>query len=203
MGGHCVVTFFRGITCITKFRFPAQTRGQFHNPYSSTPPITDVYWGCLYCPCPRHRHSENKIRALCIAAGLETMVSLDDLTAVNVRRSTRNRPFSLILFSGNRMSDHHRLRSERNEVPGCLGVWKTLRIGKDCIRFMVVVSHFKGHEVAGFCGALKNFGMGCTAGEGKREKHSTRPLLKKDACITCCAYLYQCMPRVINQPLGK
>lgn len=57
---------------------------------------------------------------------------------------------------------------------------------------MVVVSHFKGHEVAGFGGVLKNLGMGCAAGEGKREQHTTRTFLKKDTCITCGACINAC-----------
>jgi uncharacterized Fe-S center protein len=32
---------------------------------------------------------------------------------------------------------------------------------------MVVVTHFKGHELCGFGGALKNMGMGCATREGK------------------------------------
>src|SRR5208282_5966251 len=38
---------------------------------------------------------------------------------------------------------------------------------------LVVVSHFKGHELSGFGGALKNMGMGCAAREGKLIQHST------------------------------
>jgi uncharacterized Fe-S center protein len=66
---------------------------------------------------------------------------------------------------------------------------------------MVVVSHFKGHEVTGFGGALKNLGMGCASGEGKREQHTIRPFLKKDACITCGVCINACPGFCIN--LGK
>lgn len=57
---------------------------------------------------------------------------------------------------------------------------------------MVVISHFKGHEVAGFGGALKNLGMGYAASEGKREQHTTRPLLLPEKCITCGACINAC-----------
>ena len=57
---------------------------------------------------------------------------------------------------------------------------------------LVVVSHFKGHEVAGFGGALKNLGMGCASTDGKREQHSVRPLVLEDKCITCGACINAC-----------
>ncbi|MDR3102778.1 MAG: DUF362 domain-containing protein [Methanocalculaceae archaeon] len=57
---------------------------------------------------------------------------------------------------------------------------------------IVVISHFKGHEVAGFGGALKNLGMGCAASEGKREQHTALPFVKKDDCITCGACINAC-----------
>src|SRR4030042_6606267 len=34
------------------------------------------------------------------------------------------------------------------------------------------VAHFKGHELSGFGGALKNLGMGCASREGKLSQHS-------------------------------
>jgi uncharacterized Fe-S center protein len=57
---------------------------------------------------------------------------------------------------------------------------------------MVVVSHFKGHELAGFGGALKNLGMGCASSEGKREQHTTRPYIIPEKCITCGACINAC-----------
>jgi len=51
---------------------------------------------------------------------------------------------------------------------------------------LVVVSHFKGHELAGFGGALKNVGMGCASREGKLEQHSNiSPKVSKKKCIGC------------------
>ena len=34
------------------------------------------------------------------------------------------------------------------------------------------VAHFKGHELAGYGGAIKNTGMGCASRRGKMEQHS-------------------------------
>ncbi len=51
---------------------------------------------------------------------------------------------------------------------------------------MVVVSHFKGHELTGFGGALKNLGMGCAAREGKMHQHSTvAPKVEHKTCAGC------------------
>jgi len=51
---------------------------------------------------------------------------------------------------------------------------------------LVVLSHFKGHELSGFGGALKNLGMGCAAREGKLEQHSNiAPKVNRKKCIGC------------------
>ena len=38
---------------------------------------------------------------------------------------------------------------------------------------LICVTHFRGHELSGFGGALKNLGMGCASREGKGSQHST------------------------------
>ncbi|VVS93214.1 DUF362 domain-containing protein [Desulfoluna spongiiphila] len=51
---------------------------------------------------------------------------------------------------------------------------------------LVVLSHFKGHELSGFGGALKNLGMGCASRRGKLAQHSTvSPKVKRKKCIGC------------------
>lgn len=50
---------------------------------------------------------------------------------------------------------------------------------------MIVLSHFKGHEMAGFGGAIKNLAMGCANPEGKKEQHSPRPSVNLDKCEGC------------------
>jgi len=48
------------------------------------------------------------------------------------------------------------------------------------------VSHFKGHIMTGFGGALKNLGMGCAAREGKLQQHSDiSPIVYQQKCIGC------------------
>lgn len=58
---------------------------------------------------------------------------------------------------------------------------------------VISLTHFKGHEMAGFGGALKNLGMGCGSRAGKMEMHSAgKPYVKTEDCIGCgawCAHL--------------
>ncbi|MDD7416949.1 MAG: DUF362 domain-containing protein [Treponemataceae bacterium] len=50
----------------------------------------------------------------------------------------------------------------------------------------ISLSHFKGHEMAGFGGAIKNIGMGCGSRAGKMEQHCDgKPSVNKNDCIGC------------------
>ena len=51
---------------------------------------------------------------------------------------------------------------------------------------LVAISHFKGHILTGFGGALKNIGMGCATREGKLAQHcDVAPVVYSDKCIGC------------------
>ncbi|MCX5781413.1 MAG: DUF362 domain-containing protein, partial [Elusimicrobia bacterium] len=50
----------------------------------------------------------------------------------------------------------------------------------------IFLSHFKGHELSGFGGALKNMGMGCGTRAGKYAMHhSVNPEIDIDKCTGC------------------
>ena len=50
----------------------------------------------------------------------------------------------------------------------------------------VSINHVKGHEMAGFGGALKNLGMGCASKQGKMHQHiTTGPALDPEKCVGC------------------
>ena len=50
----------------------------------------------------------------------------------------------------------------------------------------ISLTHFKGHEMAGFGGAIKNIGMGCGSRAGKKEQHASgKPRIAVDACRGC------------------
>ena len=74
-------------------------------------------------------------------------------------------------------------------VEGCEYV-KEAYIGRAVMDADIVISlnHFKGHEEAGFGGALKNLGMGCGSGRGKRDMHDAcRPVVDREKCVACGA----------------
>ncbi|MHB8154949.1 MAG: DUF362 domain-containing protein [Candidatus Omnitrophota bacterium] len=51
---------------------------------------------------------------------------------------------------------------------------------------LIAVSHFKGHILTGFGGALKNVGMGCATRQGKLAQHcDLAPIVYVDKCIGC------------------
>ena len=60
------------------------------------------------------------------------------------------------------------------EVPVNGEYVKNAKIGRAIMDADIIISlnHFKGHEQAGFGGALKNLGMGCGSRAGKMEMHS-------------------------------
>ncbi len=67
---------------------------------------------------------------------------------------------------------------------------KEAKIGRAVMDADVFISltHFKGHEQAGFGGCLKNIGMGCGSRAGKMEQHNTgKPFVKQKKCVGCHA----------------
>ncbi len=69
---------------------------------------------------------------------------------------------------------------------------------------MVVLSHFKGHEMFGFGGAVKNIAMGLASKEGKLSLHSNlRPYIKQKFCTGCGRCLKWCAPGAIEIKKGK
>lgn len=68
---------------------------------------------------------------------------------------------------------------------------------------MIVLSHFKGHGMAGFGGAIKNLAMGCTNPHGKKEQHSARPVADSTICIGCGDCVRVCPEDAITLIAGK
>ncbi len=67
---------------------------------------------------------------------------------------------------------------------------------------MVVVSHFKGHEVTGFGGAIKNLSMGCSCRQGKLDMHSdSKPTVVAELCTSCGRCLSFCASKAIDMTL--
>jgi hypothetical protein len=73
------------------------------------------------------------------------------------------------------------LGEEFVEIKGC-------KIGKSIEKYdsLIVLSHFKGHGMAGFGGAIKNIGMGLGSRGGKLDMHSKiKPSVCDSLCIGC------------------
>lgn len=82
------------------------------------------------------------------------------------------------------------------EVPVAGGEYvKKAKIGRAVMDADVFISlnHFKGHEMTGFGGAIKNIGMGCGSRAGKCEQHNSgQPEIDQDLCRGCKRCMFQC-----------
>ena len=75
---------------------------------------------------------------------------------------------------------------------------KTAKIGRAVMDADVFISltHFKGHEMTGFGGAIKNIGMGCGSRAGKTDQHSSgKPPITPDLCRGCRRCQKECANR--------
>lgn len=66
--------------------------------------------------------------------------------------------------------------------------FKSVKIASDIVSAdsMIVMSHFKGHIMAGFGGSIKNLAMGCAPAAGKKDQHyPTSPHVVEEKCIGC------------------
>lgn len=91
-------------------------------------------------------------------------------------------------------------------VPVGLKHFRTAKIAMEIAHAeaMVVLSHFKGHELPGFGGALKNLAMGCACREGKLQQHSNvSPKVSRKKCIGCGQCVGWCPGGAISVVDGK
>ena len=57
----------------------------------------------------------------------------------------------------------------------------------------ISLSHFKGHEMTGFGGAIKNIGMGCGSRAGKMQQHNQgTPIVDENLCRGCRRCAKEC-----------
>ena len=65
---------------------------------------------------------------------------------------------------------------------------KEAKIGRAIMDADIFISltHFKGHEMTGFGGAIKNIGMGCASRAGKKDQHNNgKPQIDSELCRGC------------------
>ena len=95
--------------------------------------------------------------------------------------------------------------TEYREIPIDGQYCKAPKIGAAIADADIVISmtHFKGHEQAGFGGALKNLGMGSAAVPGKLELHaSAQPKIETENCIGCNICVKHCAHDARCRQLG-
>lgn len=64
---------------------------------------------------------------------------------------------------------------------------------------IISMNHFKGHEQAGFGGALKNLGMGCASVGGKLELHcASQPRIDSSHCKSCGICIKHCAHEAVH-----
>lgn len=71
----------------------------------------------------------------------------------------------------------------------------TAKIGRAIMDADIFISltHFKGHELTGFGGTIKNIGMGCGSRAGKTEQHSAgKPTIDPELCRGCRLCFKEC-----------
>ena len=57
----------------------------------------------------------------------------------------------------------------------------------------ISLTHFKGHEMTGFGGTIKNIGMGCGSRAGKKDQHCNgKPIIDPEKCRGCKRCLKEC-----------
>lgn len=70
----------------------------------------------------------------------------------------------------------------------------------------ISLTHFKGHEITGFGGAIKNIGMGCGSRAGKTDMHcNSKPEINAKKCRGCKMCMKQCANGglVFDEAAGK
>jgi uncharacterized Fe-S center protein len=90
-------------------------------------------------------------------------------------------------------------------VPGGEYV-KTARIGRAIMDADIFISlnHFKGHELTGFAGAIKNIGMGCGSRAGKMQMHNDgKPVVSADECVGCRKCAKFCAQKAFRYVVNK
>lgn len=83
---------------------------------------------------------------------------------------------------------------------------KTAKIGTAIADADIIISlnHFKGHEMTGFGGAIKNIGMGSGSRGGKLEMHSaSKPGIDKENCTTCGQCIKNCSQKAIKFDINR
>jgi uncharacterized Fe-S center protein len=83
--------------------------------------------------------------------------------------------------------------------------FSSVKLARDIVTAnnVIVMSHFKAHEMAGFGGAIKNMAMGGAPAIGKKEQHACHMAVDRDSCIGCGSCRDICPEGAISLEDGK
>lgn len=69
---------------------------------------------------------------------------------------------------------------------------------------LLTISHFKGHELAGIGGSLKNLAMGCATRQGKMHQHGClAPMVHAQECRGCASCVGVCAAKALHLDKDK
>ena len=100
----------------------------------------------------------------------------------------------VVIADGEKGEDYKEVEIEANHFGKC-------RIGRLIAeeKQFIVLSHYKGHMLAGFGGAIKQLGMGCAARGGKLDQHANaQPALNPKKCKKCMTCVSHCPRKAIE-----
>jgi len=100
----------------------------------------------------------------------------------------------IIIADGVRGASYSKVKIDMENI-------KTAYLGKEIVESdaLISVAHFKGHELGGFGGTIKNLGMGCASRKGKLVQHSDLcPKVKTKKCVGCGDCAQHCAQNAIS-----
>jgi hypothetical protein len=103
----------------------------------------------------------------------------------------------IIIADGEHGEDFEEIEINKKNFNKC-------KVGKEIAnkKQLIVISHFKGHALAGFGGAIKQLGMGCASRGGKLAQHANSiPKISSFKCKACSACAKKCPENAIT--VGK
>lgn len=96
-----------------------------------------------------------------------------------------------------RQDDEIEINKERIQTAKLAGIVKDMDV-------LLNLSHFTGHILTGFGGAIKNLGMGCASRAGKLDQHSdVQPYIDPKVCKNCGTCAEYCPADAIIEKEGK
>lgn len=105
----------------------------------------------------------------------------------------------IIIADGETGKDHTEVKIDKKH-------FKTCRIGAEFSKYnqFIVLSHFKGHRLAGFGGAMKQLAMGFASRAGKMVQHAnSKPFTVPFLCSKCGACIQYCPQNAMKMGLLK